>query len=110
MISISRFAPPILFVFATLPSCERTSSSPSADEVEAAISASDDFAQWKPAFIEASVDLIRDGTCTLADLRETGGWMKSQKHKSQPIYFTYCGGLHIDNRIYVNVSTRRVFR
>ena len=118
MISINRFAPLVPFVVAALISCERRGSStaaavspvPSADEITAAISASDDFAQWKPAFMKASIAVIRDGTCSLADLHENGGWVKSQKHKSQPIYFTYCGGSHISNRIYVDVSTGRVFK
>jgi hypothetical protein len=39
-----------------------------------------------------------------------GGWVKSQNHKKEPIYFTYCGGLHISKRIYLDVVTGEIFR
>lgn len=79
-------------------------------DVEAAIRASDNFGNYKQVFTSASIKLIEDRTCTLAELREYGGWVKSQNHKSQPIYFTYCGGTSIRNRIYIDASTGNVFR
>lgn len=83
---------------------------PTEAEIEAAIAASDDFAAHKPAFLKATSFFVSQGTCSLSELKEMGGWVKSQNHKNQPVYFTYCGGMHVSKRIYVDVSTGRVFR
>jgi len=84
--------------------------SPSPAEIESAISLSDDFDQYKQAFIKASIALVEKHTCTLADLRENGGWVRSQAQADRPVYFTYCGGPNISSRIYLNVSSGEVFR
>jgi len=83
---------------------------PSADQIEAAIAASDDFSLYKEQFILASTQLITVGRCSLEQLREYGGWVKSQTHKTDPVYFTYCGEAHVSNRIYLNVATGEVFQ
>ena len=88
----------------------RTAYVPTETEIEAAIAASDDFAVHKPAFLKATSSLVAQGTCSLSELQEMGGWVKSQNHKSQPVYFSYYGGMRVDKRIYVDVSTGRVFR
>ena len=85
-------------------------SQPSKEEIEEAIRYSDDFDTHRLEFVFASAILIRDGRCTLADLRENGGWVRSQSYGSRPVYFTYGGGLHVDNRIYLDVSTGDTFQ
>lgn len=39
-----------------------------------------------------------------------GGWVKSSNHRNQPIYFTYCGGSTVANRLYLNAETGEIFR
>jgi hypothetical protein len=82
----------------------------SSEEVESVIRGSDDFSNYQQIFIPATAKLIENGTCNLAELKEMGGWVKSQSHKNQPVYFTYCGGMTIGNRIYIDVSSGNVFR
>ena len=83
---------------------------PTAAEIEQAIKLSDDFVTHREAFAKAAASLIQSGTCSLEQLRENGGWVKSHNHKSEPVYFTYCGASHVSNRIYLNVSTGKTFR
>ncbi|MBW1722536.1 MAG: SH3 domain-containing protein [Deltaproteobacteria bacterium] len=75
-----------------------------------AIKSSDDFAKYQSVFINASERLIRSGQCTLEDFKEMGGWVRSTKHKPNPVYFTYCGGMNKSNRIYLNAATGKIFR
>ena len=80
-------------------------------EVENAIQKSDDFSIHNKAFISATKDLVESGQCTISELVEQGGWVKSViNHKSEPVYFTYCGGLHRTNRIYLNMETQQTFK
>lgn len=81
-----------------------------AEAAEGAIQSSDDFQLHKGGFLKATSTLIDNGTCTLADFREMGGWVRSQSHKPKPVYFTYCGGMTVSNRIYLDVSNGKVFR
>ena len=53
--------------------------------------------------------MIQSGRCTAADFEEQGGWMKSTNHRDAPIYFTYCGGMTVANRIYLDAETGRLF-
>lgn len=87
-----------------------SSNLPSMAEIEKAIKSSDDYSNHREVFLSAAASLIQSGTCTLEQLREYGGWAKSQQHKSDPIYFTYCGASHVNNRIYLNVTTGETFR
>ena len=36
--------------------------------------------------------------------------MKSTSHKGGPVYFTYCGGMRVQNRLYLNAATGEVFK
>ncbi|UHS56019.1 hypothetical protein [Agrobacterium vaccinii] len=81
------------------------SSSVAANEIEKSVSQSDDFKKHRTAFVTAATRLIERGTCTVADFEEVGGFLKSMNHKNKPVYFTYCGGMTIANRLYLNVST-----
>lgn len=72
------------------------------------IAGSDGFSEYKETFLRAAMELIESGRCTEEDFIEMSGWAKSINHKSKPIYFTYCGGFHVDNRIYMNAETGKV--
>lgn len=76
---------------------------------ERLVAQSDDFGRYRAAFVRAANTLIEDGRCTPADFEQMGGWVKSSNHRDQPIYFTYCGGLTISNRIYLDAATGRIF-
>ena len=77
----------------------------------ALVSGSDDYAAYKDAFAKAASGLIANGSCSRADFEEMGGWLKSSlRGAEEPVYFTYCGGLTLDDRIYFNASTGEVFR
>ncbi len=80
-----------------------------AEGVEALVSGSDDFARYRTAFSEAAQRLLSERRCSAADFREMGGWLKSSNHRNQPIYFTYCGGLAVGNRLYLNAQTGDIF-
>ncbi|KQR32499.1 hypothetical protein ASF91_13265 [Rhizobium sp. Leaf155] len=81
-----------------------------ADEIALSVSQSDDFKRHEKAFVTAARRLVSVGTCKVSDFEEVGGFLKSMNHKNKPIYFTYCGGMTIPNRLYLNVSTGEVFR
>lgn len=86
------------------------SSAASADEITRSVSQSDDFNRHMVAFVTAARKLIDDGTCRVSDFEYVGGFLKSMNHKNKPVYFTYCGGMTISNRLYLNVSTGEIFR
>jgi hypothetical protein len=76
----------------------------------ALVSGSDDYGKYKDEFARAAADLIKSGQCSRADFQESGGWLKSMQHRNRPIYFTYCGGMTLQNRLYLDASTGRVSR
>lgn len=78
--------------------------------VAKAIKSSDDFSKYQKLFVSASEKLIKSGNCSLGDFTEMGGWWRSTKHKPKPVYFTYCGGMTISNRIYLDTVTGKTFR
>jgi len=75
-----------------------------------AIKSSDDFSTYQDVFISVSEKLVNSGKCSLPELKEMGGWVRSQIHNPKPIYFTYCGGMHRNNRIYVDVVSGKTFK
>lgn len=79
-------------------------------QILTAVSRSDDFARHKDAFTVAARTLVESRRCTTGELKEMGGFVKSQTHKDKPIYFTYCGGMTVRNRIMLDASTGRIFR
>ena len=96
----------------TLSGCSQKSIPlPSDNEISTAISQSDDFSTHKQAFINASKILIGNGTCTLHDLQYMGGFVKSQEFaKSSPVYFTYCGKMDSEHKIYLDAEDVRIFK
>ncbi|WP_126976330.1 hypothetical protein [Frigidibacter oleivorans] len=71
---------------------------------------SDDVSKYEAQFTAAANSLIAERRCSAEDFEEMGGWVKSTTHRDKPIYFTYCGGMTADNRIYLDVSTGAIFR
>ena len=60
-------------------------------------------------FAKAARELINDGTCTEDDFKEMGGWMASTT-RGKGIYFTYCGGMTLSNKIYLDAVSGSVSR
>ena len=76
---------------------------------ETLVAQSDDFARYRTAFASLAARLIAEGRCSQADLREQGGFMKSvNDYPEQPVYFTYCRGMTLANKVYVNAETEEV--
>lgn len=71
---------------------------------------SDDFKRYRRAFVKAARTLMDRDECTAADLQENGGFSKSSNHIDQPVYFTYCGGYTVANRIYLNAASGEIYR
>ncbi|WP_234496987.1 hypothetical protein [Vibrio maritimus] len=69
---------------------------------------SDNYMSYQEAFLDASTKLIRQRRCRLADFEEVGGWIKSINHQDS-VYFTYCGGIETEHKIYLNVVSGEVF-
>ena len=80
------------------------------DKLVNTLKRSDDFLKYLKVFVEASKKLIDSRKCTLGDFKKMGGWFRSANYKSKAIYFTYCGGMHRRNRIYVDATTGKVFQ
>lgn len=73
------------------------------------LSSSDNYATYAETFCQAARQLIDDGECTEKDFADFGGWSASAQY-SQGTFFTYCGGMMIENKIYLDAKTGRVFR
>jgi uncharacterized protein YgiM (DUF1202 family) len=101
------------WVFAKYLSTNRPAEEKVADlnsPVAKVIKSSDDFSKYQSIFVSASDKLIKSGKCRLGDFKEMGGWWRSTNHKPKPVYFTYCGGMTKNNRIYLNAATGKTFR
>ena len=77
--------------------------------LDMALSNSDDFRKYRSTFLAAAKQLVSQRRCTVKDFEEWGGWTRSATH-GWPLYFTFCGGAHISNRIYLNVRNGRTSR
>lgn len=77
----------------------------------ALVQGSNDYRLHKDAFAKAAEVLISSGVCTAHDFKEMGGWLKSTTtFAERPVYFTYCGGITKENRIYLDVKTGEIFQ
>ena len=84
-----------------------------AREVEKAgrlVASSDDLEQHRTAFTRAAIELVGNRTCTEAEFIENGGWVRSTSFGARPIYFMYCGGSTVSNRLYLDAATGEIFR
>jgi len=78
-------------------------------QIEQAISGSDDYNKYKTIFINSTKILIQNRKCSISEFEKIGGWVKSQSQKNRPIYFTYCGGMKLNNKIYLDASIGHLF-
>ena len=92
---------------ASTPSSVTTSNSVDTNRL---VSASDDYTTYASAFERGARELMKQGRCSPEDFREMGGWVKSTNHKNKPVYFTYCGGMTVSDRIYLDASSGRIFK
>lgn len=73
----------------------------------ALVKGSDDYRIYKDTFAKAAGQLVASGRCSAADFKEMGGWVKSSQ---APMYFMYCGGMTIQNKVYLNAETGKIGR
>jgi len=92
------------------PPVEKEFSKSGDSALEEAIRGSNNYSKYKKSFIKASETLIQEERCTLNDFKKIGGWVRSSTHKPKPIFFTYCGRMTTENRIYLNAETGKLFK
>jgi len=73
------------------------------------ISGSDDYALFENVFLNTTDKLLKEQTCSPDDFEELGGWVKSTKYKERDVYFIYCGGLQLTDKIYLDVRSGEIF-
>ncbi|MDN3679219.1 SH3 domain-containing protein [Vibrio tapetis subsp. quintayensis] len=77
--------------------------------LEIKIKHSDDFMDHRDVFMSVSQKLIDTGQCTDDDFAQTKGWLVSTVFSERSVYYTYCGGLERDDKIYLDTETKEVF-
>jgi hypothetical protein len=104
-------AVPLLLIDCSEPNAEEPRARPTSSELEVwLVNSSDDYIEHRDIFIQTIGDLVESGTCAEADRNERIGWMRSTVNfPDAPVYFTYCGGLANEHRIYLDVQTGQVF-
>ena len=76
-----------------------------------AIKYSDNFEFHKEVFIKYSQKILNSGKCSMKDFRENGGWAKATGSNAQkPVYFIYCGGFTLKDKLYLNISNGKVWK
>ncbi|MCC4774609.1 hypothetical protein AB4077_16150 [Vibrio cyclitrophicus] len=70
---------------------------------------SDDLKLHREKFRSTVAKLIFEGECDPSDFEELGGWVKSVRYIDRDVYFIYCGGLSLENKIYLDVNTDEIF-
>lgn len=70
---------------------------------------SDDLKVHQEKFRNTISKLISEGKCAPSDFEELGGWVKSVRYSDRNVYFIYCGGLSLENKIYLDVNTNEIF-
>lgn len=79
------------------------------ETIAAAIALSDDYQSNKEAFITATDKLLKEATCHWTDFEALQGWVRSTHYKERNVYFVYCGGMRISDKIYLDVRTGETF-
>lgn len=70
---------------------------------------SDDLKLYQEKFRNSVAKLMSEGECEPSDFEELGGWVKSVRYSERDVYFIYCGGLSLENKIYLDVNTNEIF-
>ncbi len=73
------------------------------------IATSDDFKLYETAFVQKTDELLKNETCVPEDFEELGGWVKSLKYQEREVYFVYCGGRKLTNKIYFDIQSKEIF-
>lgn len=81
-----------------------------AEAAQRLIAGSDDLDEHRAVFARVAVELVENGTCTEAEFVENGGWVRSTTFEARQVYFMYCGGSTVANRLYLDATTGDVFR
>jgi len=74
------------------------------------IAGSDDLDEHRAVFGRVALGLVENGTCTEAEFIQNGGWVRSTTFETRQVYFMYCGGSTVGNRLYLDAATGDVFR
>lgn len=69
---------------------------------------SDDYRLYKDVFAQAASSLIESGRCSPSDFKTMGGWIKSSSLSGEAAYFTYCGGMQSENKVYLDARTGKI--
>ena len=70
---------------------------------------SDDLKLYLEKFRNSVAKLISEGECEPSDFEELGGWVRSVRYSERDVYFIYCGGLSLENKVYLDVNTNEIF-
>jgi len=70
---------------------------------------SDDLKLYQEKFRNSVAKLISEGVCEPSDFEELGGWVRSVRYSERDVYFIYCGGLSLENKVYLDVNTNEIF-
>jgi hypothetical protein len=73
------------------------------------IGKSDNFLLYKQKFFTITDKLIKEKICIPEDFEEVKGWMRSLKYKDRNVYFVYCGGMRVSDKIYFDVDSGEMF-
>ncbi|CAM3893645.1 hypothetical protein VA7868_03271 [Vibrio aerogenes CECT 7868] len=73
------------------------------------INKSDDLKLYKEKFLQVTGKLIDEKICSPEDFDELKGWVRSVKYKNRNVYFIYCGGLKVADKIYLDVNSGEIF-
>ncbi len=75
------------------------------------LTGSDNFGKHRKVMIRAAQDLMANHTCTMNDFKMNGAWFQMPEGGlSNPIYFTYCGSMTSEGRVYLNVNTGKAYK
>jgi hypothetical protein len=87
-----------------------SSGSDETDVYEAMVSGSDDFRKFRDAFAVAARDAVQSGMCTTEELVGQGGFKQLAGVGGRDIYFVFCGGDTMADRVFVDPREQRVFQ
>ncbi|MCE0496014.1 hypothetical protein [Vibrio salinus] len=79
------------------------------DIVSSYIGRSDDFKLYRDRFIKVTSKLLQENICKPEDFEELHGWMRSLNYPDRNVYFVYCGGLNVSDKVYYDVDSGEVF-
>lgn len=72
------------------------------------IQGSDDYKPYKEVFHAFTQKLIDNRQCKHEEFIQTDGWMRSLNYPDKAIYFIYCDGLNVENKIYLDVEKKQL--